>query len=63
MAKINVDQKTCIGCESCSTLCPGIFEVKNGKSSPKKKNISGDEIKCAKQAEEACPTNSIKVIE
>ena len=63
MAKVTVDQETCIGCELCSTLCPKIFEVKNGKSKPKKKDISGDEIECAKKAAESCPTNSIKVEE
>jgi ferredoxin len=63
MAKYSVDQKTCIGCESCSALCPNLFEIKNGKSKPKKKEITGDEVECAKHAAEACPTTSIKVLE
>jgi ferredoxin len=63
MAKVTVDQVTCIGCESCSALCPNLFEVKNGKSRPRKKDISGDEIELAKKAAEACPTQSIKVTE
>ncbi|MEI6731874.1 MAG: ferredoxin [archaeon] len=63
MAKLAVDQKTCIGCESCSTTCPNLFQVKDGKSKPKKTEISGDEIECAKSAAKDCPTKSITVSE
>jgi ferredoxin len=61
MAKVTVDQKTCIGCESCSAMCPKVFEVKNGKSKPKMKEVKGADEECAKNAVAACPTNSIKV--
>ena len=61
MAKVSVNQKTCIGCESCSEICPNVFVVKNGKSQPKVKEVSGADEECAKKAEEACPVGAIKV--
>ncbi len=36
MVKIVVDPK-CTGCETCVNTCPvGVYEIKNGKSTPSK---------------------------
>ena len=61
MAKVSVDQTTCIGCGTCEALCPKIFQIKNGKSKPKLKDVSGDDENCAKKAMESCPVNAISV--
>ncbi len=55
--KVTVDEKTCIGCGACVAICPSIFKMKNSKSIVKK--LEG--APCAKEAEEACPVDSIKV--
>lgn len=55
---IKVDKETCIGCGLCEAICPEVFELKDGKSyvkDPKSK------AKCAKEAADACPVDSITV--
>lgn len=61
MAKVSVNQKTCIGCESCTALCSNVFEIKNGKSQPKMKEVKGEDEDCARHAAEACPVGAISV--
>lgn len=61
MVKYSVNQETCIGCESCTAMCPDLFEMHDGKSIPKKKDLAENEVGPAKQAEQACPVNAIKV--
>lgn len=63
MAKLIVDKKKCIGCGTCESLCPNVFALVKGKSKPKKKEIAGEDIKCAKTAETSCPVSAIKIIE
>jgi ferredoxin len=62
MAKVTVNQKTCIGCESCTALCPNVFEMRNGKSQPKMKEVKGEDESCAKNAVQTCPVGAIKVV-
>ena len=61
MAKIKVDKEKCIGCGACVALCGNIFEFKDGKAQAKKKEVSGDEEKCAKNAADSCPVQAISV--
>lgn len=61
MAKISVDKKLCIGCGACASMCPEIFEMKDGKSVVKKAKV--EDASCAKEAESACPVGAIKVEE
>ena len=56
--KIYLDKEKCIGCGSCESVCPKIFEIKDGKAQVKKYDT--DE-KCVKEAEEICPVDAIKV--
>lgn len=61
--KANVDKDTCIGCGLCPSICPEVFSMddEDGKA----KAISGDvpetEEGSAKEAEESCPVDAIKV--
>ncbi len=57
--KIKVNQKTCIGCGSCSAICPESFEMQGDKAKEKKSKI--EEITCEEDAKIACPTDSITV--
>lgn len=60
MPKIKVDQKKCIGCGACASICSN-FVMSGGKSKVKKSVV--DKITCERKAEEACPVNAIKVEE
>ena len=68
MAKIKLEREKCIGCGSCSALCPKYFEmIDDGKShiiGSEKNNIEELEvakIECAESASEACPTQCISI--
>lgn len=55
---IKVDHETCIGCGTCVALCPDTFKLSDeGKSEV----ISQDDVECAKNAAQSCPTQSISV--
>lgn len=57
--QISVNKKSCIGCGSCSSICPEIFEMKDGKAHVTKTTL--EKIDCEKDAESSCPTESIKI--
>lgn len=58
MATPVVDEDLCIGCGSCSELCPEVFEVKDDKAI-----VIGPD-KCSTcdcdEAANTCPTEAIK---
>ena len=48
--KINIDKEKCIGCGSCTAVCPDVFELDdNGKAYLKEGGEETDE-KCAQEA-------------
>ena len=61
MTKISINQEKCIGCGACESTAPNLFELKDGKAKAKKQPKSKDEEKKAKEAEEGCPVQAIKV--
>jgi len=58
---ISVDKIKCIGCGTCEAMCSDIFEITDGKSKVKKDKPENENIKCAEEAEKACPTQAIKI--
>lgn len=50
-----IDENLCVGCGTCADLCPGGFEMKNGKSVVKDQSAS-----CISKAMSACPVGAIK---
>jgi ferredoxin len=56
---ITIDKELCIGCGTCTAVCPANFAMNDseGKAEP----ISQDVSDCAKGAEESCPVQAIKV--
>lgn len=61
--KVVVDQEACLGCGTCASLCPEIFELDEvlGKSRVIKPE-GGDEA-CINEAIEACPVSAISLEE
>ncbi|MCD6476908.1 MAG: ferredoxin [Candidatus Aenigmarchaeota archaeon] len=49
---MKVDQEKCIGCGACASLCPEVFEIKEGKA-----HVISD--KECKEAIDACPVGAI----
>ena len=58
--KIEQDLEKCIGCGSCTSVCPNNWEMKDdGKAHPIQEEV--EELGCNKEAEEICPVQSIKI--
>ncbi|MGE0792819.1 MAG: ATP-binding protein [Candidatus Woesearchaeota archaeon] len=57
---VKVDKNKCIGCQTCTQVCPqGVFVMKDGKSEPvNEKNCVG-----CRACEGSCPTDAITVTE
>lgn len=59
MKKLVVDQDLCIGCGTCSALCPKVFKMKDdGKADVI--DQTADTPENIQNAIDSCPTNSIK---
>ncbi len=64
MAKVDhkvpiVDEKKCIGCGACISVCPqNVFELKDGKSIPVKPENCVECNACV----ESCPVVAIKLV-
>ena len=59
MAKVIVDETTCVGCGLCEQACPEVFEIKDDGLAHVKSQV------CAscnlQEVADSCPVNSIKV--
>ncbi len=69
MAKIKLEREKCIGCGSCSALCPKYFEMADDGKSHIKNALKNDieelevqKLECAESASEACPAQCIYII-
>ncbi len=61
---VDVDKSLCIGCCSCETIAPGVFEInKQSRSNPKSSviNQKGAGVNKIMNAAQTCPTKAIKV--
>jgi ferredoxin len=56
---VSVDKEKCIGCGACASICDGVFEIKDGKSTVKKGKEKAKDP-CVKDAVESCPVGAIK---
>ncbi|MFH1255202.1 MAG: ferredoxin [bacterium] len=56
---IKINKELCIGCGTCESLCPAVFKL---NAEGKADIISQQEISCAKNAAESCPTQAIETI-
>ena len=59
MAKITVDEDTCIGCGLCASICPQAFEMgDDNKAKVKGDSCEGQDIN---DVASQCPVEAIKV--
>lgn len=68
MAKIKHEREICIGCGSCSAVCPKYFEMADdgkahliGSAQAEIEELEVQKIECAEAAAEACPVQCIHV--
>ena len=54
---VKVDQEKCIGCGLCESVCPEVFELKDGKSFVKDPKACKNGT--CKEAAESCPVQAI----
>jgi len=62
--KIKINQEECIGCGSCSAICPDIFDLDDdNKAIIKDTGIDQGETddQCAKEAVDICAVDAIKI--
>jgi len=64
--KIKINQEECIGCGSCSTVCPDVFDL-NDENKAIIKDTGSDQgesdNECVKEAVDVCPVDVIKIEE
>lgn len=67
--KIKLDREKCIGCGSCSAVCPKFFEMADdgrshiiGLEKGVTEELEVKKIECAEAAAEICPVQCIEVI-
>jgi len=58
--KITFDKMACIGCGVCSSVCEN-WVMEGDKARPNKTDISKQELKSNKEAEEICPVKAITI--
>lgn len=59
MAKVSIDNSTCVGCGLCEQSCPEVFQVQgDGVACVKAQNCTSHNLN---EIAEQCPVSSIKI--
>ncbi len=58
--KVEVDEKTCIGCSACTVACDN-FIISGDKAKPVNDTIEQADFKANNEASESCPVQAITV--
>ena len=56
-----IDKSACIGCGTCISTCPDVFEMGTDNKSKIKKGADCQKAGCCQAAADACPANAIKL--
>lgn len=59
--KINIDQEKCIGCGSCTAVCPDVFELDDNSKARLKQGKEEADDKNAQEAADICPVQAIEI--
>lgn len=68
--RVVLDKTKCLGCGTCTALCPKYFQMgqddlatlKDGKVLGQTEELTISSIECIKDAVKACPSQAIKII-
>jgi ferredoxin len=64
---VKIEQDTCIGCGSCTSVCPNLFDLNDEGKAYFKGSENPSEIQteegCAKEAADICPVEAIIVMD
>ena len=60
--KITIDQEKCIGCGSCTAVCPDVFELDDNSKARLKQGKEETDDKCVQEAVDICPVQAIEVV-
>jgi ferredoxin len=52
---VKIDKSICIGCGTCASICPEVFEMKGDKASVKAEK----DLPCVDEAIDSCPVGAI----
>ena len=61
--KVVVDEEVCIGCETCTEICPEVFRMDEIKEKAEVIPSEGGSESCIEEAMEACPVSCIHWLE
>jgi ferredoxin len=59
--QVTVDARTCMANQMCLRTAPGIFELGSGGYARVVREVSESDLAAVREAEEMCPTGSIRV--
>lgn len=57
--RVVLDEDECVGCESCTDLCPDVFEFDEETEKAKVVKPEGGDEECIQEAIDTCPTECI----
>jgi ferredoxin len=58
--KVVINEEECIGCGSCSEVCPEVFQMNEEKEKSEVILSEGGPTDCINEAIEACPVSCIQ---
>lgn len=64
MVEIKIDREKCIGCMSCTSVAPEVYEMDDERKAVLREDADPDEKKVLEKAEkgaEMCPVDAIEV--
>jgi ferredoxin len=57
---IKIDKEKCLGCGSCTAVCPDVFEMDNENKAHIKEGKEDADDQCVQEAIDICPVQAIE---
>lgn len=57
--KVVIDSEECLGCETCTELCPDVFEMNEEEEKAVVIQPEGGDVDCIEEAISSCPAECI----
>ncbi len=59
--KIVIDKEECLGCETCSEICPDVFGFDQDEEKAYVIKPEATEVECVEEAISSCPAECISI--